>query len=437
MKRIFFYILILTVILEAVFAGGQKEPSREEAPHLEEAVANPVDDISGYPIRISGWWDGPNQKNLFGRAALKKWKAVEEEFDVTINWVQLPNPYITVEKLVATVLTGEPMADIVNLNCVDAIPSLVEGNMILALDDYFDFSDPKWPSQLSKIAMYKGKTYGYISNFMTAHGIWYNRTLFEREGFPDLYELQENGEWTWDAYLDLAKRATRDTDGDGEVDQFGIALGYEIEYPLIYSNGGEVVSDNGDSYDFVLNSEEALESLEFIQAVYSANVFSRDGETSFISGKAAMYGGEIFQGWNMANNMNDDYGFVFYPKGPKAEDYVSVSNSMIISVFPANVNYPPDRLAGIVESITLFEMQEQIVMEYLQDRLETIEDIETALEMMDKTEFNRTAAFPGLNSVIGRIFRNIRKGTSPATAVEEYRLVAQQAISAVVRSEPE
>ncbi len=429
-------ILICVVILSGmfVFAGGQSDEQRnaQAAPRLEVAVANPVDDISDYPIRISGWWGGPDNKSMVGRKTLERWAAAEDEFNVTINWIQLPNPDITVEKLVATVLIGEPMADIINLNSIDAIPALVEANMILPLDDYFDFSNSKWPSQLQNIAEFKGKTWGYISNFMTAHGIWYNRTMFEREGFPDLHELQEKGEWTWDAYLDIAKKATRDTDGDGTPDQFGIALGYEIEYPLIYSNGGEVIDESDGSFQFALDSEEALEALEFIRDVYAANVFSRGGEASFIAGRSAMYGGEVFQGWNMANNMGDEYGFVFYPKGPRAEDYVSVSGGMVFSVFPANVNYPPERLARIVETITLFELSEQITLEYLQDRLISEKDIQTALAMMDRTEFNRAGAFPGLNTTVGKIFRKIRRGTSPATAVEEFRLVAQETIDKIL-----
>src|SRR5699024_2187163 len=43
-----------------------------------------------------------------------------------------------------------------------------------------------------------------------------NRTLLNEEGIP----MPENN-WTWDDFYEICRQALKDTDGDGEFDQYG------------------------------------------------------------------------------------------------------------------------------------------------------------------------------------------------------------------------
>ena len=61
-------------------------------------------------------------------------------------------------------------------------------------------------------------------------GIVWNKTKFEEMGLPNLYELVENGEWTWEKFKEIAIEATRDLDGDGDTDIWGYS-------PYAYSLG--------------------------------------------------------------------------------------------------------------------------------------------------------------------------------------------------------
>jgi ABC-type glycerol-3-phosphate transport system substrate-binding protein len=407
----------------AAFGSGSREPAGRnerdrQAPRLAEAKPNVKADLDGYTIRTAAHWLEPDPRSVVGRAVLDAWKKVEAEYGVTHRWIQMPNPDATIEKLTATVLLGEPFAEIVWLRPSASIPALVEANMILPLDGCFDFNDPRWPRQNREIAEYKGRMYGVVPWMLAGgQGIWYNRTLFQREGLADLQELQRRGEWTWGKYLEIARAATRDSDGDGKTDQWGIAVGYEIEYPLIYSNGARVVKKNADgAYRFSLTDPEAIEALEFISELYRSGTLSFEGEALFIAGRAAMYGGATFQGHNMLMNMQDDYGFVYYPRGPAVAEYQCVASSSDVEmmVFPANLNYPPYRLGEIVTRTTPFQVVSQIRKEFLEGHFRFKQDMDQQLEMIDRTEFTRTDSFPGLRQVVGQIFREIRKGTSAA-----------------------
>ncbi len=411
---------------------GRRNAAGVQLTALDEAQPNPVDDISGYTIRIAAWWNGPDNLTMVGRETLKRWKAVEEKYNVKLEWIQVPNPQTALEKMVATILIGEPFADIVYLEASSVIPALTEKNLVLPLDNYFDFTAPQWRSSAAGYPVYKGRVYGITPMKLGGgSGIWYNKSLFKREGLPDLHQLQQEGRWTWEEYLRIAREATRDTDGDGAVDQWGITIGYELEYPLIWSNGARVVEESTDGkFRFALDSPQAIEALEFISRIYESGVTTH-GENTFIAGRAAMYGGELFQGRNMMLNMQDEYGFVFFPKGPRMNDYVSVGNAPLMQVFPANLNFPPELLARIVEEITPFELEEEIRMEFLEGQLTSRDDIATVLEMMNKGGISRKSSFPHLTNVAGTIFREIRKGVSPATAVEENKQVGQSAIDIV------
>ena len=57
------------------------------------------------------------------------------------------------------------------------------------------------------------------------------KSMLEREGLPDIYDLWIADNWTWDQAEEMIIDVTCDLDGDGEIDQWGIAyrrLGYAI-----------------------------------------------------------------------------------------------------------------------------------------------------------------------------------------------------------------
>ncbi|MBE0691006.1 MAG: extracellular solute-binding protein [Anaerolineae bacterium] len=85
-----------------------------------------------------------------------------------------------------------------------------------------------------------------------------NRNLVEAAGLdPD------SPPQTWEAFLDYAQQLTRDTNGDGQVDTWGVGLigavnpGFELRFmPFMYSFGANVLND--DNTCSALNTPEAM-----------------------------------------------------------------------------------------------------------------------------------------------------------------------------------
>jgi ABC-type glycerol-3-phosphate transport system substrate-binding protein len=126
--------------------------------------------------------------------------------------------------------------------------------------------------------------------------MFYNKDLIDEYGLKDPLELYDRGQWTWDAFLDLAVQATRDTNKDGTTDTWGInGDARRVYQSLLTSNGGDIVDYDTDSntYSLAFEKPAAMKALlkvaEIVNTlkVAKADTFmTADADTSFASGKA-------------------------------------------------------------------------------------------------------------------------------------------------------
>ena len=101
-------------------------------------------------------------------------------------------------------------------------------------------------------------------------GTFYNATLFDEAGLAYPTTDWTSDDWTWDDMLMAAAKLTKDTDGDGKIDQFG-AQGQTDPYYLTRLWGGNLIreedmgdrivrklgTDDPDTYNALIRSIEA------------------------------------------------------------------------------------------------------------------------------------------------------------------------------------
>ena len=109
-----------------------------------------------------------------------------------------------------------------------------------------------------------------IEQYRYRNGLWgmprdfpnrellYNATMFQKEGVKLPTGDWKNPDWTWDAFLDAARRLSKP-----DVAAFSTGKGVRMWTPWVWSNGGEVIDEQ--NLVCVLDQPQATEGLQFIQ----------------------------------------------------------------------------------------------------------------------------------------------------------------------------
>lgn len=415
--------------------AGQNNAAEPAPPEPEPEI-----NMNGEELKILHWAPAPNPETPEGERTLEHWAEIEKKYNVKIVWEQVPWGE-SIKMVTNAAMTGESVADIVALDLYFAIPAIKEG-LFMPVDEFFDFDDPKWPKNLSKITNYKGRTYGFNSINIYATGLYFNKTLLEREGQPNPHDLVAQGKWTWDEFLKIAKAVTKDLDGDGVTDQWGIVNApVNLYRMLIYSNGGSLMKEVDGKIVFPHDDAKTLEALHFYSDLYHVHKVAmpprggswsgddyNDSQTMFNSGKAAFVTGELWEGAERGS-MTDEQGFVYFPKGPGRPDSWSATIENFVAYYiPSNVKRAAEK-AKIWEEMQLWDRVPQILRENAeQQRLADERDIEVMLDIANYSE----PLYLALGGAGGDIAYSIAfNGESPETVMERNKQIAQDALDQV------
>jgi len=219
-------------------------------------------------------------------------------------------------------------------------------------NEYFDpDSGINWNRSTIEASMRNGVPHAWAIGDVDGGGVYFNMRLLQEAGLePELpFDLQAAGDWTWDAFMDVARATTRDLDGDGIPDTWGIAtFGQEFLEQTLVSNGAKYVGLDPATGRFVntTNTPEFLEALTWANNLGEENVTMPEPEgmgwdffvSAFNNGMAAMRAaGGYVAGAQVNPNLNDPWGFVVFPKGPRASTYRFMGN-MNFNAIPVNFN---------------------------------------------------------------------------------------------------
>lgn len=226
---------------------------------------------------------------------LTVWQAVVDDF-------QKANSNITVKVDVSdwdsywtklnTLIAGNTPPDVFAMDAPLYLDWQSRG-ALLNLQPYIDanpaFLDGFYPQTLTAYKVGDGY-YGLPRDFQTIV-LFYNRDMFDAAGVD-----YPTGDWTYDDLLAAAKTLTKDNDGDGKIDQYGISTDtWDMELfwsEAIWAYGGKIISE--DHSKTLIGEGGAREAWAFIDSLYKEGVMptpTTSGEFGFDlfqSGMAAM-----------------------------------------------------------------------------------------------------------------------------------------------------
>lgn len=342
-------------------AGGEESSSASEDGELGKyTVLTDKDgntiDLGGMHIIMRDWWTNPDNvqenKSAYDEAREEYLEWIQETYNFTIEQKAISDWGSTPEDFTNYVITnGDDENYLFFLRADSTFLAAMNNGLMWDLTklDSVDFSESKWDKGVKSTATKGSAIYAMNGEYTEPKGgMFFNKRVLEDAGInPDeIYQLQENMEWTWAKFEELCEKVAADTDNDGVIDRYALASFSAEWFPeAVYSNGGHFINMDADGKLYNdLESETTIEALNWALDMWEKydghSYYPEDANwdywmTAFTEGKAGFMARETYTAGNQLNGtMKDDYGYVCFPMGPKMSDYANVSNSNPV-VIPA------------------------------------------------------------------------------------------------------
>lgn len=199
------------------------------------------------------------------------------------------------ERILTSIVAGKP-PDVFLLDNID-VPAFTSRGVTLDLAPYLarlGVDPARYDSSVLGIFR-KGAALYALPKGYTPMVLVYNKTLFDRAGVP--YPADD---WTWDDFIRTAKALTRDTDGDGKIDQWGTVFDRRVFLwiPWLWSGGGDVLCPGGTRASGCLDAPASVDAIRWytdwvtrdsiVPRVFNLRRSLGDNQRLFNSGKVAM-----------------------------------------------------------------------------------------------------------------------------------------------------
>ena len=313
MKKKIVSVLLVAAMAVSMFTGcGSKSDSKKSDSKSGEKTLEvwvpPLDDATE-----KNWGD-----------LLKDW---EKENDCKVNLTVIP--WDKYEETYTTALNSGEGPD-VGYMYNEMFPTYIDAGAVEDMSSYVTDEDKKEYKYLSNGNMMDGQ-YGWPLVTGVPFVLYYNEDI--------LNALGEKAPETWDDFARICQEATKDTDGDGKVDQYGFACGMNTSdigamqilnayyYSALWQNGGQVYNDYLKSVSFA--DEAGKEAVTWLKGLTSymnedfmslswsdafSNVFGA-GKAAFGITRSSQTDGTTFAetypdlNWNFVTSLkNKDFG---------------------------------------------------------------------------------------------------------------------------------
>ena len=274
-KRVFSLMLAATMVgmtLAGCSTAGKPQDSDSASKTLDVWLA-PLDDDT------KNNWD----------SLLTEW---EEEHDCDVNITVIPW-----DKYQETYTTAMSSGEIPDVDYIynEMFPTFIEAGAEVDMSEYITDEDRAEYKYLDNGNIMGGQ-YGWPIVTGVPFILYYNVDI--------LNELGEEPPETWDDFVRICQKATQDTDGDGQIDQYGYAVGMNTSdigpvqilnayyYSVLWQNGSNIYNDDLKSVAFA--NEAGVEAMtwmkdltQYMNPDFMSYSWSEAFSTIFGTGKAA------------------------------------------------------------------------------------------------------------------------------------------------------
>ncbi len=253
-------------------------------------------------------------------------------------------------------IPGTDVADFATRGLILNINDLATATDGFSVDDFYagPMNHLTYNPEGAKFGADSGALWG-LPRDVSTFALYLNMDLINEAGAPDPRELAANGEWDWDAFLDVAQK-TRALGSD--VYGYGASAWWGPYGVWLNASGGGFF--NEDRTACALNTEESLAGLDFQRSLYQdfdvATPYGEDPEPTFRAGKVAM-----FQNGRWATpgvrTVEFEWDVVELPAGPSG----TAGNWLFWGAYVVNAKTEhPEEAWALVQALTTAQTQGKV-----------------------------------------------------------------------------
>lgn len=289
------------------------------------------------------FWDNTTETRAGWEAHVARFN--EQYPDITVNLIGVPGT-IWADYLngTATLIAGGETPDIIWV-ATEGVRFLVNLDLMLPLDDLIAENQEELQPYLDDVAPALLDSFRVDDQLYFLPYSWNNMVIYYNKNMFDAAGLEYPADdWTRDDFLAAAQALTADTDGDGNIDQFGFSGSGGAMFftmPWVFANGTDVVTD-----DFCApNATDpgVIDAIQFIHdLVYEYQVAPMPGtltntELQFINGEVGMFGAGRWATGGMYREGFEDYDIALWPGNPEQTTEYGVDG---FGIFRSSENVP-------------------------------------------------------------------------------------------------
>ena len=258
------------------------------------------------------------------------------EIEASLQMIPRGNGYEYENKINAAATSGS-LPDIIAMDG-PSVANYADSGIIVPIDEYFteDKLEDFVPS-IIKQGTVDGQLYALGAAESTVV-LFYNKDVLDAAGIQAPTTLEDA--WTWKEVYEISKKLKTN-------DMYGINLDWDLGEgqiyafaPMIWSNGGELLSEDGKKIDGYLNSDKSIEALEFYQKFAVEGLINLQPlPNDFEEGKSAMY---LMGSWEIQTIEESypdfNYGITYYPKFSESSKVVSPSGDWCFGITSGSEN---------------------------------------------------------------------------------------------------
>ena len=243
-------------MLRALTIAGSRGIAAPRVPLLLLVVSACGEASADRTLRVSSWAD-PIEQSIEQRYIPR---FADRHPGVRVSLEAVSNQAEYRERILTSIAAGAA-PDVFLLDNID-VPAFASKDVLLDLGPYAaraGLDTAAFDPLVRQIFTVDGHLLAFPKGY-TPMVIVYNKRLFDVAGLP-----YPSNDWTWDDFLRTAKLLTRDTDGDGQVDQWGTVFDRRVFLWIswLWSGGGDVLCPDGRTASGCLDSPATTAALRW------------------------------------------------------------------------------------------------------------------------------------------------------------------------------